>query len=259
VKSFYHFIALSLSLSLVYSAANATEDRTLNEILQKHLEAMGGLNNWSRIESIQMNGTIERGGQTVDIVIVKKQPNQIRATVTVPIPGNEDEAFQIIRAHDGKTAWTATRLAGALEMQKEALPQEAADELLADAGVFPPLIKLWRNNAKLKLAGTKYIDTTPHFIIRVTPKELPNEYTFYVSAENLLVTQYESTSPINGTTVTQLENYTEQQNVRIPTLNIIQSQQTGDSIMSTSSIKIGVGIYEEYFELGDPAPSTAKL
>lgn len=59
--------------------------------------------------------------------------------------------------------------------------------------------------------------------------------------------------------MTQLENYTEQQNVRIPTLNIIQSQQTGDSIMTTSSIKIGVGIYEEYFELGDPAPSTAKL
>ena len=58
MKSFYHFIALSLSLTLVYSAANATEDRTLNEILQKHLEAMGGLNNWSRIESIQMNGTI---------------------------------------------------------------------------------------------------------------------------------------------------------------------------------------------------------
>ena len=259
MKSFYHLIALSLSLTLVYSAANATEDRTLNEILQKHLEAMGGLNNWNRIESIQFNGTIELAGQTVDIVVVKKRPNQIRATVTIPIPGKEDEAFQIIRAHDGRTAWTATRLAGAPQMRKEALPKEAADELLADAGVLPPLIKLWRNGAKLELAGEETIDGTTHFAIRVTPDKLPNEYTFHVSAESFLVTQYKSTSPSNGTTVTLLKDYTKQHNVRIPKVNIIQSQQTGDSIMTTSSIKIGVGIYEEYFGAGNPAPSTAKL
>jgi hypothetical protein len=144
-------------------------------------------------------------------------------------------------------------------MTKEALTEEAATELLADAGVLPPLIKLWRNGAKLKLAGAKYIDNTSHFVIVATPKELPNEYTFYVSSESFLVTQYESKSPINGTTLTLLKNYTEQQNVLIPTLNIIQSQQTGESIMITPSIKIGVGIYEEYFELGDPASSTAKL
>jgi hypothetical protein len=99
---------ISLALVLI-SAANAEDSQTsVNEILRKHFEAMGGLNNWNRIESIQMNGTIERDGQTVDIVIVKKRPDQIRATVTVPIPGKENEAFQIIRAHDGKTAWTAT-------------------------------------------------------------------------------------------------------------------------------------------------------
>ena len=83
---------------------------------------MGGLANWSQIESIQLNGTIERDGKTVDFVIIKKRPDQIRATVTMPVPGKEDEAIQLIRAHDGKSAWTATRLSGAPEMQKEKLP-----------------------------------------------------------------------------------------------------------------------------------------
>jgi hypothetical protein len=150
-------------------------------------------------------------------------------------------------------------LAGFPEIQKEELPAEAAAELLADAGVLPPLIKLWREGAKLELAGTETIDGTSHFVIRVTPEKLPNEYTFLVSAKSFLVTQYQSTSPISGTTVTQLKEYTEQQNVYIPTLNIIQSQQTGDSILTTLSIKIGVGIYQEYFGAGDHEPSTAKL
>ena len=122
-------IGLSLLLSALHSVSAAVNDPRVNEILSKHQEAMGGLTNWSQIESIQLNGTVERDGKTVDVVIIKKRPNQIRATVTVPVPGKEGEAIQLIRAHDGKSAWTATRLAGAPEMQKEELPPEAADQI----------------------------------------------------------------------------------------------------------------------------------
>jgi hypothetical protein len=55
---------------------------------------MGGLRNWSQVESIRLSGTIERDGQTVDIVIIKKRPNQIRATVTIPLPNDPDNKVQ---------------------------------------------------------------------------------------------------------------------------------------------------------------------
>jgi len=258
VKTLYRLIALSLSLSLGHSAATAVEDPALDTILQKHLEAMGGLNNWNRIESIQLNGTIERDGRTVDIVIVKKRPNQIRATVTVPIPGKEDEAFQVIRAHDGKTAWTATRLAGAPEMQKEELPANAADALLADAGTLPPLIKFWRQGADLELLGTETIDGASNFAVRAASEDLPYEYTFHISDESYLVTHYESTHPTEGMSKTILDDYREEQNILVPRLVIIDSPQTGQSVMTTPSVKIGVGIYEEYFSPATPTVS-AKL
>ena len=79
---------------LLHSTASAKEAPTLNGILQKHLEAMGGLRNWSQVESIRLSGTIERDGQTVDIVIIKKRPNQIRATVTIPLPNDPDNKVQ---------------------------------------------------------------------------------------------------------------------------------------------------------------------
>jgi outer membrane lipoprotein-sorting protein len=253
-----HTLALFLAIFLLPVITSAEENPTLNSILQKHLEAMGGLNNWIRVESIQLSGTIERYGQTANIVIIKKRPNQIRATVTIPIPGKEDQHFQIIRAHDGKTAWSAKRLAGAPEMIKEELSKEAANELLDDAGVMPRLIKYWREGAQLKQLPPQKINGERTFVIQATPKGSSTIYTFHVSEESYLITQYESTHPEHGTTQTLLSNYKMKQGVQIPMLNIIQAEQTGKSVLTTRSIKIGVGIYEEYFKLGDRA-NTAKL
>ncbi|MGJ8651931.1 MAG: hypothetical protein ACSHX8_01545 [Opitutaceae bacterium] len=238
--------------------ARTPQDPNLEPILQKHLEAMGGLYNWNQAESIRLKGTIERNGEKVDIVIVKKRPNQIRATVTVPIPNKEDEYFQIIRAHDGKTAWTATRLAGASNMTKEELPTEAADELLADAGVLPLLIKFWREGAELKLLSPQRIDGEINIRIRTIDTKSSFEYTFYISEENFLVTRYESIDSQQRFTQTKLSDYIKVNGILIPTQNTTEATQTGHSLMNTSSIEIGVGIYKEYFEVGEP-PETAGL
>ena len=249
---------LSLLLSALHSVSAAVNDPRVNEILSKHLEAMGGLTNWSQIESMQLNGTVERDGKTVDVVIIKKRPNQIRATVTVPVPGKEGEAIQLIRAHDGKSAWTANRLAGAPEMQKEELPPEAADQLLADAGVMPRLIKFWREGAKLELLNSKTIDGTRCYVVEASPEETRNKYTFYISDETYLVTHYENDHPENGRTITQLNDYNSDHGILIPMVSVIENEQTGRSVMTTSSIKFGVGIYEDYFSAAMPTAS-AKL
>lgn len=208
---------------------------------------MGGLTNWSQIESIQLNGTIERDDKTVDVVIIKKRPNQIRATVTVPVPGKEGEAMQLIRAHDGKSAWTANRLTGATVMQKEELPPEAADQLLADAGVMPRLIKFWREGAKLELLNSKTIDGTRCYVVEASPEKMRNKYTFYISDETYLVTHYENVHPTNGRTIIQLNDYNSDNGILTPMVNVIENEQTGRSVMTTNSIKFGVGIYEDYF------------
>jgi outer membrane lipoprotein-sorting protein len=248
VKTLCQLIALSLSLLLFHSAATAANDPRVNEILRKHQEAMGGLTNWNQVESIQLNGTVERDGKIVDVVIIKKRPNQIRATVTLPVPGREDEAIQLIRSHDGKTAWTATRLAGDPEMTKEALTEEAATELLADAGVLPRLIKLWHDGAELELLNSKTIDGTRCYVIEARPGGgAANKYTFYISAETYLVTHYENAHPDKGLTVTQLREYNSDHGILIPTINVIEAELTGRSVMTTNSIKVGVGIYSDYF------------
>lgn len=232
---------------MLASLAIASEDPNLNQILQKHLDAMGGLRNWSQIESIRLTGTVERDSQTVDIVIIKKRPDQIRATITIPHPSKPDESLQIIRAHDGKHAWTATRRAGDPNMIKQLITGPAADDLLADAGVLPHLIKLWRAGEKFKLVGMDQVENQQVYVIDLKPTTGSKKQRFYLSTASYLTVAYETHTPSDNTRTT-LTNYQEARGVLLPTLSKVTADSTGDSKIQTNSIQIGVGIYEEYFE-----------
>jgi outer membrane lipoprotein-sorting protein len=210
---------------------------------------MGG-NNWLKVESIRLNGTIERDGKIVDICIVKKRPNQIRATITLPLPGSEDEKLQVIRAHDGKTAWTATRLAGAPEMKREELPPDAAAELLADAGVLPPLIKLWREGATLKLLDAREGPDQNTFKVQARARNSMRSYTFYLDRETYRSVAFETQDRSGKTTRTTLNDYAFESGISLAKHNTIEAPDTGRSVMRIDSIEIGVGIYQEYFGIG---------
>lgn len=106
------------------------------------------------------------------------------------LSANEDDKLQVIRAHDGKIAWTATRLAGASDMVKEALPPDAADALLADASVIPRLIKLWREGAKVEMLESTTIAGENAFTLKTRAKTGQQEI-FYLSSLNYQLLQYE--------------------------------------------------------------------
>jgi len=240
---------LSLSLSLGSSEASASEDPKLREIMEKHVEAMGGWRNWSEVESIRLSGTIERGGQTVDFVIIKKRPNQIRATITVPVPGKEDEALQVIRAHDGDSAWTATRLAGAPNLKKEPLDSADAASLSEDAGPLPPLIKRWRAGTPLEYLGVETLEGKPVHHLRTIPEASDGErQSFYLSSEDFFLRKTETLGPDGELlSATRYSVYRPKAGIMVPTDVVIDSPTTGRSRMRTESTEIGVGIYEEYF------------
>lgn len=209
---------------------------------------MGGLAAWERIESIRLSGQIEHDGESIDICIIKKRPNQIRTTVTIPLPGDPDQHVQVIRAFDGKTAWTATRLAGAPEFEREILDEQAAADLHIDAGVLPLLIKLWRRNeAILRLADTVASETEPLYVIEATLPKSNRSLRFYLSSNSYHVVEKTSATQ-NGPTSSQMSDFATIEGIVIPRNHRIENETTGVSFLHTDSIEVGVGIYDDYFE-----------
>jgi hypothetical protein len=235
----------------------AVDDPQLQEILTKHTEAMGGLYNWSQIESIRLSGTIERDGKVVNFVIIKKRPNQIRTTITLPIPGKENEFFQIIRAHDGKRAWTATRRTCGQKINKIELDQQAAETLLADASILPKLIGMWQDGAEIVLLTPKGINGTATYTIQARTKDSNRTFTFQLSRETYRTLQYRE-NKTSESTITHMEDYHRYKGVYVPTRSTIVATRYSHSVITTKSIEVGVGIYKEYFE-NDSQTVTANL
>lgn len=249
-------VFFSLLIGNTASVLSATPAPEIKEILNLHWEALGGMHNWSKVESIRLNGTIQRKEDFVDICIVKKNPNQIRATITLPPRGETEDQIQIIRAHDGKKAWTATRLAGASELKKQALSPEAAAALLSDAGVLPPLIKLWRDGAEISRQPPSVINGIPTITIQAKPKDSAVRHIFYLCEETYLVLLQESDNGVDEIIRTHYSDYTTSDGLQFPARSIIDSSQTGRTIMTTQSVEIGVGIYDGYFTLNQLPENT---
>lgn len=231
----------------------------MRTILNKHWEAMGGMSNWSKVESIRLNGTIERDGQIADIVIVKKSPNKVRSTITLPLSGSPDDKLQLIRAHDGKNSWRAARLAGYSDIIKEELPPELAGDLLADAGVLPVLIKVSQEGAKLELLEPSTIGGKDVIVIRSSQKDQDNQDIFFLSTKSFLLLVHESQSPANGITRTTYTGYNTHSGIQLPTRSIIESSQTGRAVITTEPVEVGVGIYQEYFAVDKTSQDIPSL
>lgn len=225
------------------------QERELQEILRKHANAMGGLRNWNKVESIRTTGKIERNDQIVDFCIIKKHPNQIRATITLPIPGQDDEKLQVIRAYDGKEAWTATRLTGGQTINHQRLTGTDATEVAEEAIILPRLIHLWRNRAQLALVDSESTKGKNAYVVSAIPDDQPERrYEFHIC--NQTFTTIEVISYLGDTLTSKvvLSQLTEVSGIQIFKKHEMTSPISGKTRMQIQEVTVGVGIYEEYFE-----------
>ncbi len=240
------FMLLLAGSMLISHQVSAELTPGARKVLKAHVDAMGGWKNWSQIESLRMTGTIERNGQQIEFCIIKKRPQQIRATLTIPIPGSDDEAMQMIRAHDGKHGWSAMRRAGEEALNKTTLSNDEAQALLNDASVLPKLIQLWRAGCPMQIIQHPTPNNGELTHIKATTKTADATYTFVLD-QNHKVTAYTHTTQDQQTTQTQLSDYQQIDGLSLPMHTEIHSEQTGRSIMTTEAVTVGVGIYEDYF------------
>lgn len=242
-----------LASSMQLSAADKKDplhvnDPVLRSLLDSHITAIGGWSNWDAVSSMRLRGQIEREGQTIDCVFVKKRPNLIRATLTLPIAGKKNQSLQMIRAHNGKHAWSTTRMSGAQEaLNHKILNGSEANALLGDAGVEPLLIQFWKSEAKLTLCASELVGGQHCFVIKASATKLDGDYLFYLSTKNLRLLRREHVHPKEGRTVTDYNDYQTIEGVSIARRQTIDSSQTGHTIVTIQGIDLGIGIYADYF------------
>jgi len=228
--------------------ATELDTLTIDELMMEHVGAMGRIGYWERVESVKMDGTVERGGQKAELCVIKKRPGKIRATITITNPQDSSQSIQFVRAYDGEEAWTVTRRNMTTLSEKRMLTEIEAKSLLNDAHIEPRLLELYKNGARLTVLAPSSLAGEPMYTIQAVPLKSDETSIFYIDPNTFLPRRFSHLSG-DSKTITDFSDFKEKNGLQFPhTVEIT----TSDSVKSTirlHSIEIGVGIYDEYFQL----------
>ena len=130
------------------SASLRAESPGLQEVLQRHYEAMGGLANLERIESMEARGYLDSGDRRIEVLILKKKPNKARISLRF---GEQ----RIVKGYDGAAAWSR---GPSPNTPANPLPGEEARGFIRDAPIHGVLLQHRTRGIRLDWHGATTLE-----------------------------------------------------------------------------------------------------
>jgi hypothetical protein len=218
--------------------------QTVDEIITKNIQALGGLEKIRAVKSIRMTGKMTLGpGIEAPIVLEVKRPKAMRLDITV-------QGMVGSQAYDGTKGWSLMPFAGSTVPQ-----QMAADEMkMAEeqANMEGPLVDYKAKGNTVELQGKEKVEGSDAFKLKVTLKN-GDVRTLYIDAEHFLQIKTEAKHTIRGTEVdsdTSFGDYKEVGGMMFP--HAIDSGQKGSpqrQKLAIEKIELNVPIDDVRFRM----------
>ncbi len=147
--------------SLIWLCAFSASAQTVEEIVAKHVEALGGRENLEAIHSLKLTGTLSRGPFETRFTLYFKRPNLVRNEI-------EMRGQTMVQAYDGQAAW------GILPFRSETtprtLPERMAQGLIERADFAGPLVNYRARGHQVMLIGKEDFEGTEVYKLQITTK-----------------------------------------------------------------------------------------
>ena len=141
-----------LLILLILCAVNAagvdspasSEARKADEIIKKHIEAVGGMKNIKALKTLVAKGLLGQGAVELPFTVTMKRPNKSRVDV-----GPMGQVAVV--GHNGKTVWWMNRLLGINERTE--MPGEYAKAVLRWTDFESPLVDYEKKGHRVEYEG----------------------------------------------------------------------------------------------------------
>ena len=177
-------IALAFTLVISLQAAG----QNLDDIISKHIEAVGGKDNWAKLKTMKVEGLLKTQGLEIPITMIQVDKTAMRQNITV-------------MGMTGYTIITPTEGWRFMPFQGQTKPEPiTADELkisqdqlyLQDA--FITYAELGK---KIEYLGTEEMEGSECHKIKLTDKN-EVESTYFIDSDNYLVIKQITKAKVNG-------------------------------------------------------------
>jgi len=178
---------LLLSVCALFLALSVSA-QTADEIIDKHIKAMGGAEKIKAVMSVKATGKMKAGPMELPVTLTKARPDKVRMDFTV-------QGMTGTQAFDGTTGWLVMPFMGKKEPEKmsEDMLKDIRDEADFDGALFDYKTK----GNKVEYIGKEDVQGSPAYKLKVTTKQ-GTETMQYIDAETYLTIKTEAKRKIQG-------------------------------------------------------------
>jgi hypothetical protein len=225
-----------LALATAFSIATS-QAQTADDVVNKHVDAIGGKDAWKKVTSTKMEGSLNVQGTDVSVTITKLHNKGMRQDIAVM----GMTGYIIITPTEGTTYMPFQGQTEQVKMSADDLKQ-AQDQLDAQG----PLIDYKEKGHSVELAGKETLDGVECFKLTVTLKNGKKE-TRYIDTKNYYQVRSISTAKVNGQEVEQTVSFSNFQ--KLPEGIVVPmtiTQQFGD--VTVNKMEVNKAVDESIFK-----------
>jgi outer membrane lipoprotein-sorting protein len=176
-----------LPIAIAFQVSAAAQ--SVDEIVAKNIQAIGGLEKLKSAQTIRMTGKMALSqGMEAPIVIEFKRPNQMRLEFSL-------QGLTGVQAYNGKTGWQIMPFGG--KKDPEPMGEDDVKEAAEQADFEGPLVDYKAKGNKVELVGKEKVEGTDTYKLKVTLKNGDVQY-IYLDADSYLEIRNESKRTIRG-------------------------------------------------------------
>jgi photosystem II stability/assembly factor-like uncharacterized protein len=178
-------IVFALALLLTVSLSAQTAD----EIINKYLQTVGGLDRIQAVKSLRRTGKFTGGGGfEAPILELNKRPNLVRQEFTI-------QGFTGVNGYEGKNGWKFEPFGGKKDI--ESLSEEELKSIIEDSDFDGPLVNYQQKGNKVEYVGMEPVEGSDTYKLKVTLANGDVRY-YYMDADYYVPIKIDTKRMIRG-------------------------------------------------------------
>ncbi|MDX1501207.1 MAG: hypothetical protein R3325_02510 [Thermoanaerobaculia bacterium] len=245
--------ALAALLLAVSALPGLAEEKTLEEVLEAHYEAIGGLEAWDAWKTMQLTGTMNMGEMQAPYTMTFANGLPARSRLEFTVQGMTG-----VMAYDGEVAWAISPFQG--KTDPELMDEDQTRNWKEQSDLAGPLIKPDEKGVQLELLGKEDVEGTSAYKIRATLENGDVRH-YYLDADYYLPIRTEASTVIQGQEIDVETSYGDYKNVGDLVLaHVFSSKPKNAPAGQTITIlnaELDVELPDDYFSMPEAAAPAA--
>jgi len=175
-------LSVFIVLLLFFGISSNLSAQTVDEVINNHIKAIGGMDSLSAIKTMVITGTFGGGGMEFPVTMTYKRDYKVRMDIS--FQGNSQ-----IQAFDGTTAWQINPWSGKKDPEK--MPAEGIKSMKEMSDFEGQLVNYKQKGYTAELIGKEDMEGTEVYKIKLTDKDNDVTY-FYLDTQSYLILKQSS-------------------------------------------------------------------